>query len=131
MGNSSSEADRSPATSIPGTSGTGKSKSTYVNSLMDEAEDLTVDSTGSVEESELLKIEKTTDASWNYDEQALETCEPGMSHAEFENNLKRNYFGTYSLYQKLDPTAKSLVFKAYQKDSKIEHITKVISELVK
>jgi len=113
------------------TSSTNKSTNAYVNSLMDEAEDLKVDDRGSITEKESRTTNERTDATWNYDEQSLGTCVPGLSHVEFEKNLKRNYFGTYALYQKLDPVAKSMVFKSYQEDPNIEHITKVISELVK
>ncbi|MCW9025244.1 MAG: hypothetical protein OQK73_11290 [Gammaproteobacteria bacterium] len=108
-----------------------KSQGEYVDSLMDEADGLTIDKMTTLEEKEIKKIEITDDSSWNFDEQSLGILESGMSQSDFEKSLKRNYFATSILFSKLDPVSKSMVYKAYLETPEIEHITKVISGLAR
>ena len=108
-----------------------KNEAIYVDSLADEAGSLAVDNLGSVKEKDIRKIEETVDPSWNYDKQTLGTCVKGLSHPDFEICLRNNYFVSFMLYSKLDPVAKTMVFKDYQSDPDIKNINKVITKLAR
>ena len=108
-----------------------KNPDIYVDSLADEAGGLSVDNSGSVKETDIRKIEETTDPNWNYDNQTLGTCKKGLSHPDFEVCLRHNYFVSFMLYSKLNPVAKSMVYKDYQSDPDIKHINKVITTLAR
>ena len=72
-----------------------------------------------------------TDAANNWDvkNQKLGSLAPGLPIQKFEASLQANYFVTFSLYQKLNPVAKNMVYQSYLKKPNIESVTKTISDL--
>lgn len=52
----------------------------------------------------------------------------GMSNADFEAYLQKNYLGSYSFYNRMDSTRKTAIYEAYLKNPGIDFIRNEIKQ---
>lgn len=72
----------------------------------------------------------TTDKpEWKYQQAgSIEQFESGLSKAQFEESLKKHFYGSYLFYSSLDDKKQQHVFKEYQNNNNIEHLRKTIKD---
>lgn len=52
----------------------------------------------------------------------------GLTHEQFEQELRQRFLGTNMLYEKLSAKARTNVYAAYQRDNRIMELRRVIAE---
>ena len=109
----------------------------YLKMLEGEAEDLQLDQSGQLKETE--KVENTgdtvtkTDWKWEGD-LAADTMPKGLAQDEFASVLKQNFYGTFVFYRKLNSVDQQTVYYHYSKsdnpdlDSIREHILSLLKK---
>ncbi|NJM13134.1 MAG: hypothetical protein HC889_15855 [Synechococcaceae cyanobacterium SM1_2_3] len=61
---------------------------------------------------------------------SAERLASGLEPTAFEQALRRNLPGTYTLYEQLDATAKQQAYEAYQNDNRLANISAQITRLL-
>ena len=109
----------------------------YLKMLEGEAEDLQLDQSGQLKETE--KVDNTgdtvtkTDWKWEGDLTA-DTMPKGLAQDEFASVLKQNFYGTFVFYRKLNSVDQQTVYYHYSKsdnpdlDSIREHILSLLKK---
>jgi hypothetical protein len=70
-----------------------------------------------------VQVEEDSGSTWSRTKQgATENLREGLTHEEFEQSLRDNYFGSSIFYEKLSDWNKKKVFETYQTTSDIEKI---------
>lgn len=91
-------------------------------------------------EAEAARSEEGSDAApaqqgqeWNTNAQPVsgEAIKAGLDKAQFEESLKKNYYGSYLFYQTLDDGDQQSVYSDYQSDNDIESIRESIKSHMK
>lgn len=64
---------------------------------------------------------------WSHKTQGIsEELHKGMTHEEFEQNLKQNYYGSFIFYDKLSQWNKKQVYNTYVETNDIEQVRREI-----
>ena len=75
-----------------------------------------------------VQVEEETET-WSHRKQGLsESFRENMTHEEFEQSLRDNYYGSFIFYEKLSKWNKKKVFKTYQATNDIEQIRNEIKK---
>lgn len=99
----------------------------YIEGLEAEADGASVDGLSAVDPEPPPPDES---AKWHHQSQGLGGLLPGLGAAEFEASLRRNYYGSYMFYSRLDPMSKKLVYETYTQEPNIEVVRQKILSLL-
>lgn len=56
------------------------------------------------------------------------TVSAGLSHEQFEQEIRQRFLGTNMLYEKLSEKSRAAVYAAYQRDNRVMELRRAIAE---
>ncbi|MCW8919789.1 MAG: hypothetical protein OQL08_13365 [Gammaproteobacteria bacterium] len=70
-----------------------------------------------------------SELNWSHKKQGLsDGLQSGLTHEEFEQSLRDNYYGSFLFYEKLSPWNKKQVYKTYVESNDVEKIRREIKK---
>lgn len=103
----------------------------YMDTITADDDDFNLNDISSVKSSSITDKETKKEVNWDINSQQNKTLVPGLTFIQFESSLQNNYFVAFSLYNKMDPVSRNMVYQSYLKRPNIEDVTKVIFDLTK
>lgn len=103
----------------------------YLKMLEGEAADLQLDNKGQLKQED-KKAEDSASFGWGGELEG-ENIPSGLAKEDFESVLKKNFYGTYVFFKKLNSTDKDTVYYRYSKEQKpdLENVRNNIMTLLK
>ena len=108
-----------------------KHRKKYMQTITADPDDFELDNVSQVQSSSVKKTRGKKEINWDINMQQNNPLLSGLSFNQFEKSLQENYFVTFALYSKLNPTSKNMVYQSYRNKPTIEDVTESISQLMK
>lgn len=102
----------------------------YLQELDSEARDLNLDRETRGQQKEVKDMRSAAGLAEVPAEEQAELA-PRLSQEEFEQDLRNNFFGSYSFYKRLEPAGKAKIYQQYLQDADPGQLRKRILEQLK